>query len=247
MDRAARTIDGDRTRSHVGFRGFTVVPRASPDVIRRLAAYAPPDLSDVMNGSYTVSPAIHPLYPLAGRIAGPAVTVAVPRGAFNVIKFAMEQTQRGDVLVVNACEIDSFAVWGGNVSKGMQRRGVAGVVIDGAARDPEEAHAVRFPVFARTQATGSPPLEGPGEVNVPIACGGVVVRPGDVVIADTNGIVVIPSEAAEWVLERVSELKSKHAQIQPVLERGEVTNIAVIIAALRQQGFAVDGGSDGKP
>ncbi len=93
MDRAARTIDGDRTRSHVGFRGFTVVPRASPDVIRRLAAYAPPDLSDVMNGSYTVSPAIHPLYPLAGRIAGPAVTVAVPRGAFNVIKFAMEQTR----------------------------------------------------------------------------------------------------------------------------------------------------------
>jgi regulator of RNase E activity RraA len=163
----------------------------------------------------------------------------VPRGAFNVIKFGMQQTQPGDVMVVNAWGIDAFAVWGGNVSKGMQRRGIAGVVIDGAARDPEEAEAVDFPVFARHQATATPPLDGPGEVNVPVACGGVVVHPGDIVVADTNGIVVIPPDAAEWVLRQAEGLKERHARVQPVLERGEVTAIDGIVDSLRTQGFAI--------
>lgn len=152
----------------------------------------------------------------------------------------MEQTQPGDVLVVNAWGLKTFAVWGGNVSKGMQRRRIAGVIIDGAARDPEEAQGVGFPVFARAQATASPPLDGPGEVNVPVACGSIVVRPGDIIVADTNGVVVVPYDAGEWVLQQVADLKAKHAKIQPVLERGDVTNIAAIIEGLRGQGFAVD-------
>ncbi|HLY22741.1 MAG TPA: RraA family protein [bacterium] len=229
----------------LGFRGFQTIRRPSPELIGRLARFAPPDLSDVMNGSYTVHPGIHPIYPVTRRIAGPAVTVAVPRGAFNVIKFGMQQTQPGDVMVVNAWGIDAFAVWGGNVSKGMQRRGIAGVVIDGAARDPEEAEAVDFPVFARHQATATPPLDGPGEVNVPVACGGVVVHPGDIVVADTNGIVVIPPAAADWVLRQAEGLKERHARVQPVLERGEVTAIDGIVDSLRKQGFAIDGEAPG--
>ncbi|HET7265689.1 MAG TPA: RraA family protein [bacterium] len=227
----------------LGFRGFRTIRRPSPDVIRRLAQFAPPDLSDVMHASHTVHPSIHPIYPLRRRIAGPAVTVAVPRGGFNVIKFGMQQTQPGDVMVVNAWGIDAYAVWGGNVSKGMRRRGVAGVIIDGAARDPDEAEAVDFPVFARHQATATPPLDGPGEVNVPVACGGVVVHPGDIVVADANGIAVIPAAAAEWVLGQVQDLKQRHARVQPVLERGEVTAIDGIIEGLRKQGFAIDGGA----
>ncbi len=224
----------------IGFRGFTHVPRPSADTVRRLAAYAPPDLSDAMHGAYTLDPAIRPLYQFSGRVAGPAVTVCVPQGAFNIIKFAMQQTKPGDVVVVNACRIASFAVWGGNVSKGMHRRGIAGVVIDGAARDPEEAQAVTFPVFARSQATGTPLLDGPGEVNVPIACGGVVVRPGDIIVADTNGIVAVPQDAAEWVLQQVADLKARHAKAQPILERGEVTSIEAIIRGLGDRGFAID-------
>ncbi len=225
----------------LGFRGYQAIRRPPQELVDRLAKFAPPDLSDVMRGSYTVHPSIQPLYPVRRRIAGPAVTVAVPRGAFNVIKFGMQQTQPGDVMVVNAWGIDAYAVWGGNVSKGMRRRGIAGVIIDGAARDPEEAEAVDFPVFARQQATATPPLDGPGEVNVPIACGGVVVHPGDIVVADANGIVVIPPAAAEWVLGQAEDLKQRHARVQPVLERGEVTAIDAITESLRNQGFALDG------
>jgi regulator of RNase E activity RraA len=227
--------------THVGFRGFTGLARPAADLVRRLADYPPPDLSDVTRGACALDPAIRPMWPFAGRIAGPAVTVAVPQGSLNPIKFAMEQVRPGDIMVVNARGIAAFAVWGGNVSKGMKHRGCAGVIIDGAGRDPEEAQAVGFPIFARSVATAAPPNDGPGEVNVPVACGGVVVRPGDIIVADRNGVVAVPQEAAEWVLQQAAELRSRFAKIQPVLERGEVTNIAAITDGLRRQGFAIDG------
>jgi regulator of RNase E activity RraA len=226
--------------SHLGARGFTQIARPSTDLIRRLAAYAPPDLSDVTRGAYTLDPAIRPIWPFAGRIAGPAVTVVVPQGSLNPIKFAMAQTRPGDVMVVNARGVGAYAVWGGNVSKGMKRRGVLGVIIDGAGRDPEEAQAVDFPIFARWQATGSPPYDGPGEINVPIACGGVVVRPGDIVVADVNGVVCVPQDAAEWVAREAAELRARFDRIQPILERGEVTGIDAIIKGFQAQGFAID-------
>jgi len=227
--------------THIGSRGFTRVPRPAADLVKRLGEYPPPDLSDVTRGAYTLDPAIHPLWPFAGRVAGPAVTVVVPQGSLNPIKFAMEQVRPGDVMVVNARGIAAFAVWGGNVSKGMKHRGCAAVIIDGAARDPEEAQSVEFPVFSRWQATAAPPNDGPGEINVPVACGGVVVRPGDIVVADRNGVIAIPQEAAEWVLQQVADLRARFAKIQSVLERGEVTNIAAITDGLRRQGFAIDG------
>ena len=227
--------------THIGSRGFTRVPRPAADLVKRLGEYPPPDLSDVTRGAYTLDPAIRPLWPFAGRVAGPAVTVVVPQGSLNPIKFAMEQVRPGDVMVVNARGIAAFAVWGGNVSKGMKHRGCAAVIIDGAARDPEEAQSVEFPVFSRWQATAAPPNDGPGEINVPVACGGVVVRPGDIVVADRNGVIAIPQEAAEWVLQQVADLRARFAKIQSVLERGEVTNIAAITDGLRRQGFAIDG------
>jgi 4-hydroxy-4-methyl-2-oxoglutarate aldolase len=224
----------------IGFRGFTAVSRPADDVVRRLAEYAPPDLSDVMRGAYTLDPAIRPIWPFTGRIAGPAVTVTVPQGSLNPIKFAMQQTRPGDIMVVNARGITSFAVWGGNVSKGMKRRGTLGVIIDGAGRDPEEAQAAGFPIFARAQATASPPYDGPGEVNVPVACGGVVVRPGDIIVADLNGVVAVPQDAVEWVLQQVADLRSRFAAIQSILEKGEVTNIAAITQGLVERGFEID-------
>ncbi len=227
---------------HLGFRGFTRITRPPADVVQRLAGFAPPDLSDVMRGAYTLDPAIRPIWAFGGRIAGPAVTVVVPQGSLNPIKFAMARTQPGDVVVVNARGIASYAVWGGNVSKGMKRRGVLGVVIDGAGRDPDEAQAVDFPIFARFQGTATPPYDGPGEVNVPIACGGVVVRPGDIIVADTNGIVCVPQEAAEWVLREAADLRARFDKIQPVLERGEVTGIDAIVKGFQAQGFAIDPG-----
>lgn len=229
--------------THIGFRAFREIRRPSPELVQRLTEYAPPDLSDAMESAHTLSARIRPLYPGVRRFGGPAVTVATPRGAFNIIKFAMEQTRAGDVMVINAMGIEAFAFWGSNVTHGMRRRGLVGAIIDGAARDPEEIEDLEFPVFSRSLASTSPPLEGPGEVNVPIACGGVVIHPGDIIVADVNGIVAVPLDAAEWVLDRVADLKKKHAGIRPTLDRGEVVNIGPITESLVRQGLSIDGGT----
>ncbi len=223
----------------VGFRAFTGIERPDQELVRRLSAYAPPDLSDAMNGGYTVTPEIQPLSASTRRVAGPAITVAVPRGANDVVRFAIDQALPGDVLVINAWGQRSFAVCGGNLARIMQRRGLAGAVIDGTARDPGEAAELEFAIFARGQATVAPPLEGTGEVNVPVACGGAVVNAGDIIVADANGIVVVPQHSAHWVLERVAELHERQDKLQPIRERGEVPNIAPVVDAMKRRGFVV--------
>jgi 4-hydroxy-4-methyl-2-oxoglutarate aldolase len=230
----------------VGFRAFTAIERPDADLVRRLAAYAPPDLSDAMYGGYTMDPAIRPLYGFARRVAGPAITAAVPRGANDVVRFAITQAARGDILVVNAWGQRSFAVCGGNLTRIMQRRGVAGAVIDGPARDPEEAEELEFAIFTRGQATAAPPLEGTGEVNVPVACGGIVVNPGDIIVADPNGIVAVPRRSAEWVLKRAGELHERAAKLQPVRERGQVPNIEAVVDAMKGRGLVVHDASFGR-
>src|SRR5512142_794603 len=122
---------------------------------------------------------VHPMYLPMKRIGAPAVTISVPTGAFNIIKARMQQTRAGDVLVVNGRASLNGALFGSNVCRGLLHRGVAGLIVDGAVRDVSEIQTDGLPVFARGASAGMGPIDGPGEVNVPIACGGVVVNPGD--------------------------------------------------------------------
>jgi regulator of RNase E activity RraA len=148
----------------------------------------------------------------------------------------MEQTQAGDVLVINARGVLNGALVGGNVCRGLVHRGLAGLIADGAVRDASEIQQDGLPTFARGITTVMGPIDGPGEVNVPIACGGVVVNPGDIVVADEDGIVVVRPSEAEEVLAETAKLEASHEAVQPILLRGEVTNIAKIERALREQG-----------
>ena len=229
---------------HVGFQAWTKVSRPRRELVDRLAVHTPPDLADAMHGAGAMGAEIRPLYLPIRKIAGPAVTVSVPNATLSVVKLGMQQTQSGDVVVVNARGSTTWALWGGNMSRSMSRRGLSGAILDGAARDPSESRDADFPVFCRATAVNAPPSEGPGEVNVPIACGGVVVFPGDIIIGDENGIVVIPLAEAEWVLEKVVELKTKRASLQPILERGEVTNIEAITKSLLGQGYVMRDGEN---
>jgi 4-hydroxy-4-methyl-2-oxoglutarate aldolase len=220
----------------VGFRVHTQVARPDPTLVKRFAALFSPDISDVINRAGTMENAVRPMYLPMKRIAGPAVTTSVPTGAFNVIKAGMQQTRAGDVLVVNGRGSLNGALFGSNVCRGLLHRGVAGLIVDGAVRDVSEIQTDGLPVFARGASAGMASIEGTGEVNVPIACGGVVVNPGDIIVADEDGIVVVRPDDAEYVLSKVVELKAKHNAVQPVLLRGEVTNIANIEKTLREQG-----------
>ena len=189
-----------------------------------------------MNKAGAVAGAIRPMYAPMRKVVGPAVTVSVPTGALNVIKEGMQQTRRGDVLVINGYGNMAYAFIGGNLCRGLLNRGLAGIVIDGAARDISEIAADGLPVYARGVASAAGPVDGPGEINVPIACGCVVVNPGDIIVADADGIMVVPPADAEEALRGVAKLKAWHGSLQEVLLRGEVTNIAAIEQKLREQG-----------
>jgi 4-hydroxy-4-methyl-2-oxoglutarate aldolase len=223
--------------SPLGFRVVTSIPRVEEEQYAVLRKFRSCDLSDAMNRAGTMV-GIFPAYTPITPIVGPAITVNVPAGGFDMIKMGIEQAQAGDVLVVNAQGYTSCALWGGNLSLGTQRRGVAAFIIDGAVRDIPEIRATGFPVFARTTATAPAAINPPtGEVNVPIACGGTVVNPGDIIVADEDGIVVIAPRWIDEVAAEAQRLVDHYGSVRPVLERGEVTQIAAITERFLEQGL----------
>lgn len=222
--------------SSIGFRAFREIPRPDGGEIEELRGFASCDLSDVMFKSHTMAGIS--VVGDVGRVAGPAVTVAAHSGALNIIKYAASLTRPGDVLVVDAHGETAFALWGGNVSKALLNRGVAAFVIDGAVRDVSEIRALGFPVFAKGVATAFRAHRVTwGEVNVPVACGGVVVNPGDIVVGDSDGVVVVPRRSAPSVIERARALKQRLDEVQPQLAQGHITGIDEIVDDLRREGL----------
>jgi regulator of RNase E activity RraA len=192
-----------------------------------------------MHGGYTMA-GVAAVYPRISAIAGPAVTVSAHEGGFAIVKMALHACGPGDVLVVSTRGPATRALWGGNLSLGAQRRGVAGLVIDGAVRDVHEISDLGFPVFATGVATGADPLYSPyGEVNVPISCGGIPVHPGDVVVADEDGIVAVRPRDATAVIAAARAVVAGHEAVQPLLRAGEVTRHSEIEQALLADGLAV--------
>jgi len=212
----------------LGYRVFTHVERPSSELVAKFVGIATPDLVDAMQKAGMVDGHIRPIYRPMSSFAGPAVTVSLPTGSWNVKKMALEMTQAGDVLVIAARGIGHHALLGGRIVKGLKHRGLAGLIVDGAVRDMNEIQAVGIPVHANGLALNSGPKTGPGEINVPVAFGHCVIFPGDIVVGDEEGIAVVPPAHAEEVLRRVTALKSSRASLQPILERGEITSIAAI-------------------
>jgi regulator of RNase E activity RraA len=220
----------------LGYRVFTEVARPPSELVKALADISPADLVDCMQKAGMVDARIQPIYRPMPRFAGPAVTVSLPTGAFNPKKMALEMTMAGDVVVIAARGIEQYAVLGGNIAYGLKRRGLAGVIVDGAVRDAQQMQADGFPVHARRIALNSSPKAGPGEVNVPVAFGQCVIFPGDIVVADEDGIAVVPPAHAQGILSRYERLRQTHASFKPALEHGEVTNIDAIRHELENSG-----------
>ncbi len=222
--------------NRIGYRMNGDVVRPDEELIKRVGTYWSCDLSDAMNGAQTMT-GLHTVAVPDARVVGPAVTVNSIAPSINAGKIGLAHCLPGDVLVVAAPSAVSHAVWGGNLAFGTKSRGVSALIIDGAIRDVSQLREVGLPVFARHVVTAAAPVYSPkGEVNVPIACGGVVVFPGDIIVADEDGIVVVPPTNVDQVLAEADAVKAKAESVQDLLARGEVTNLA----GIRNQ-FAADG------
>lgn len=157
------------------------------------------------------------------KIVGPAFTVNPPKGVSGIIPDAILAMNPGEVMVVVGKECCNHSYWGDHRSICASMKGLEGVVIDGAFRDLEGCMEVGFPIFARSVTPGSCAKAAEGELNVPILCGGVEVCPGDLIVGDCNGIIVIKLEEAELVMERArKKIAAQNAVIERMRQTGEI-------------------------
>ena len=210
------------------------IPRPTPQIVKGYQGLATTAIADIIDLSCVMRYALHPLWPDIGRIAGPAFTVRTARHDNLMLHAAIYRAEPGDVIVVEAGD-DAMAVAGGNVCAIAQKRGVAGFVIDGVIRDIGESRDKGFPLFARGRSPIPGTKDGPGEINHPIRCGGIVVHPGDVVIADDEGIVVVPLAKAEEVLKKAQA--KADADAKTTLEAWEKSHRSKIDATLKAKGY----------
>ncbi|SAK91555.1 RraA family protein [Caballeronia ptereochthonis] len=153
-------------------------------------------------------------------MAGTAVTVR-SRGGDNLAYLrALEFCRPGDVLVIDAGGDIGNAVVGGILTFYAAKIGLAGVVVDGAIRDVAEIRSRAFPVYARGVTHRGPYKDGPGEINVPVSVGGMVVNPGDVVVGDQDGLLAIPPDDVERVLQKARDVLAAEARTMAAMEAG---------------------------
>jgi 4-hydroxy-4-methyl-2-oxoglutarate aldolase len=161
-------------------------------------------ISDTMQGLNNLAPAIKPLKD-EYRIAGRALTVKMPVGDNLVFLKAIRESRPGDVLVVDA-KGDSYRAIAGDFIVGMaQTLGIKGIIADGVIRDIEGIKQLNFPVFCKGTTVAASGKAGMGEINVPISCGGVTIHPGDIIVGDTDGVVVVPQEIEQEILKKSLE------------------------------------------
>lgn len=181
------------------------VPRLSEALLDRFRKAYVPDISDAVGALYTMEAGIKPLYTGMPRVVGQALTVKAPPGDNLTLHGALTMVEGGDVLVVDWRGHTEGCATGASSLVVPISRGLKGAVVDGAWRDVGELGALRFPICARGLTAFSPPKDRTGEINVPVACGGVVVEPGDVVVGDEEGVVVVPQRWATEVAEALTD------------------------------------------
>lgn len=176
-----------------GSQNFKRARLTRDDVAERLKRYGSATLHEAQGQKGAMDAAIKPLDPQL-RLAGPALTVESRPGDNLVIHHALTLAKPGDVLVVSANSYLGAGPWGDILSLAAMKSGVAGLIIDGAVRDGDSILEMRFPLFSRGLSINAAQKNQPGRVNEPIVCGGVSVSPGNWVVGDRDGVVVITAD-----------------------------------------------------
>ncbi|MEJ2206121.1 MAG: RraA family protein [Gemmatimonadota bacterium] len=223
--------------SHVGFRIYTKINRPARDLVEAFRELPVPVIGDETNRLSCMDARIRPMN--EAPLLGVALTVRARAGDNLLLHRALDMAEPGDVIVVDGQGVLTQAVTGENMMSWAERRDVAGVVIDGAIRDVDAIRKMRMPVYAAGVQPNGPYKNGPGEINVPVSCGGIVVYPGAIIVGDQDGVVVVREQDAPGVLERAQRRQQKEFATREAIAAGTYDRSSYSEDALRGLGCEI--------
>jgi 4-hydroxy-4-methyl-2-oxoglutarate aldolase len=200
----------------------TGCPRADPAQVARLAEFGVATVHEAIGRTGYFGPAIRPVHP-GSRIGGTAVTVVCWPGDNLMIHAAVEQCRPGDVLVVTTTSLCLDGAFGELLATSLQHRGVRGLVTTGGVRDVAELHAMGFPVFSAAVSAQGTVKATAGAVNVPIGINGQIVRPGDAILADDDGVVVVARSEVGRALSAAAARADREEAARAAFRQGELS------------------------
>src|SRR5438445_3844114 len=197
------------------------IKRADADSIRTLGELGVATVHEAQGRSGLMRPYMRPIY-VAAKTSGSAITVASQPGDNLMIHAALELCQTGDLLVVTTTSESTDGMFGELLAVSARARGVIGLVIDAGVRDVSDITAMKFPVWAKAISAQGTVKATAGSVNVPVVCGGAIVHPGDVILGDADGVVVVARAAAADVARLGTERVAKEQKTRERLQKGEL-------------------------
>lgn len=206
---------------NIGFRIKVNIKKPSLQLLDEIKLYPTANVADCMNRFFCISSEIRLMNKNKDiKMVGFALTVKTRPVDNLMVHKAIDMAKQGDIIVVDANGDINSAIIGEIITLEAINKKLSGIIIDGCVRDISVIEKLNFPVFAKGITPKGPYKDGPGEINFPISCGGVKISPGDILVGDADGIVVIPHRDLKFILEKVKEKAKTEYKIIQGLEKG---------------------------